>query len=344
MYQVSILVPVYGVEKYIERCARSLFEQTYDNLEYIFVDDCTEDKSIEILKRVMEDFPARKEQVHILHHERNRGLAAARNTALDAATSPFVSHVDSDDYLDRNAIRLLVEKQVETGADIVSGNYYTINRNGFKESFNINYYDKHSMLLKVFDRRSPSRFVWGRLIRLTLYNDHQIRAKEGINNGEDWQQTPILVYYADTIAKIDNSIYYYDRTNEHSYTSESRNNQNTELWIQSMESINIMESFFLEHGCEFKEEAHRLAIYGWDNILRLSATYRKKDLFNEVKKKILTCYADCLDEIGWGNNLNRYYRCNYTIFGCCCRLYDYCRKLLMPQSRKICADPCDCWR
>ena len=55
MYLVSILVPVYGVEKYIERCARSLFEQTYDNLEYIFVDDCSPDSSIAILKRVMED-------------------------------------------------------------------------------------------------------------------------------------------------------------------------------------------------------------------------------------------------------------------------------------------------
>ena len=89
MYLVSILVPVYGVEKYIERCARSLFEQTYENLEYIFVDDCTPDKSIEILKRVIEDYPNRKNQVRIIHHEHNRGLAAARNTALDAATSEF---------------------------------------------------------------------------------------------------------------------------------------------------------------------------------------------------------------------------------------------------------------
>ena len=100
MYQVSILVPVYGVEKYIERCARSLFEQTYENLEYIFVNDCTPDKSMEILMRVMEDYPNRKGNVRIFHHEHNRGLSAARNTALDAATSPFVTHVDSDDYLD----------------------------------------------------------------------------------------------------------------------------------------------------------------------------------------------------------------------------------------------------
>ncbi len=65
MYQVSVLVPVYRVDRFIERCARSLFEQTYDNLEYIFVDDCSPDNSIAILRRVMEDYPERKGQVRM---------------------------------------------------------------------------------------------------------------------------------------------------------------------------------------------------------------------------------------------------------------------------------------
>lgn len=85
-YTVSILVPVYGVEKYIERCARSIFEQTYRNLDIVFVDDCSPDKSIEILKRVLEDCPKRKAQTRIIRHEQNRGLAAARNTVVAAAT------------------------------------------------------------------------------------------------------------------------------------------------------------------------------------------------------------------------------------------------------------------
>ena len=159
MYLVSILVPVYGVEKYIERCARSLFEQTYNNLEYIFVDDCTPDNSIAILKRVMEEYPMRKGQVRILRHERNRGIAAARNTALDAAQGSFLSHVDSDDYLARDAIRLLVNKQVETGADIVTGIFSIITHKGIQQSYRIDYNDKHSMLLKVFDIHAANRFV-----------------------------------------------------------------------------------------------------------------------------------------------------------------------------------------
>ena len=79
-YLVSICVPVYGVETYIEQCAISLFEQTYQNIEYIFVNDCTPDKSIEILKSVINRYPNKKSSIHILSHEKNKGLGAARNS------------------------------------------------------------------------------------------------------------------------------------------------------------------------------------------------------------------------------------------------------------------------
>lgn len=118
-YTVSILVPVYSVEKYIERCARSIFEQTYQNLDIVFVDDCTPDKSIEILRRVLDDYPERKAQTRIIRHEHNQGLAAARNTAVAAATGTFLTHVDSDDWLELDAVEELVKKQVETGVAFV---------------------------------------------------------------------------------------------------------------------------------------------------------------------------------------------------------------------------------
>ena len=118
---VTILIPVYGVEKYIERCARSLFEQTYRDIEYLFIDDCTPDKSIDILKNVMAHYPERASHVTIIRHDVNRGLAAARNSAVANCKTEWVLHVDSDDWLERNAVELLVNKQEETGADIVSG-------------------------------------------------------------------------------------------------------------------------------------------------------------------------------------------------------------------------------
>ena len=78
MPKVSVIVTVYGVERYIERCARSLFEQTLDDMEYIFVDDCSKDSSISVLENVITQYPLRKGQVRIVHHEQNKGVSRAR--------------------------------------------------------------------------------------------------------------------------------------------------------------------------------------------------------------------------------------------------------------------------
>ena len=117
--KVSICVPVYGVEKHIERCAKSLFEQTMkDDIEFIFVNDCTPDKSIEILEKVLAEYPSRKNQVKIIHHEQNKGLTGARNTALLNATGDYIIHCDSDDWIDADFCRRLYEVAVENQADV----------------------------------------------------------------------------------------------------------------------------------------------------------------------------------------------------------------------------------
>ena len=101
---VSVAVPVYAVERYIDRCARSLFEQTYDALEFVFVDDVSPDASIEILSSLVKEYPARAAAVKMVRHPVNRGLSAARNTALEHCAGEFITHVDSDDYLEPDAI------------------------------------------------------------------------------------------------------------------------------------------------------------------------------------------------------------------------------------------------
>lgn len=326
MYQVSILVPIYGVEKYIERCARSLFEQTYENLEYIFVDDCTPDKSMEILLRVMEDYPNRKGQVRIIRHEHNRGLAAARNTALDAATSPFITHVDSDDYLALDAIQLLVAKQVETDADIVSGNYFVIESNGTRKAVEPDYADQHDMMRKVISPHFRNYAIWHRLIRLSLYNDNHIRALEGVDYNEDLQQFIPLLYYAKIIAKINEHIYFYDRTNTDSYVSNLLSNN--ESWLQSIASILYVDDFFSNTIQEYKNLSHQAAIRFLKMRMSIAAKHRKKFFFETIKRIISSDYADCFDAIGWDNPLVRAFMCNYTLNGVYRRSFAHCQQIV----------------
>ena len=96
--KVSILVPVYKVENFIDKCANSLFVQKYENIEYIFIDDCTPDDSIFRLQKVIEKYPHC--DVHVIKHKSNQGLSSARNTGVQHAKGEYIMHVDSDDYLD----------------------------------------------------------------------------------------------------------------------------------------------------------------------------------------------------------------------------------------------------
>lgn len=214
--KVSILVPVYGVEKYIERCAISLFEQTYLNIEYIFVNDCTKDKSIDILKSVAEKYPQRKKQMRLIEHEYNRGLAAARNTAVDAANGDYVLHIDSDDFIEKETVRLLVEEAMRTDSDIVTGGYRVLKNKRIHE-----YLPKHIAANEIFNEileRNIPVFIWGRLIKCSLYKDNCIKVEEGANMGEDYQAITRLCFYAKKISFVDKILVNYDCENQGSYT------------------------------------------------------------------------------------------------------------------------------
>lgn len=246
--KISIIVPVYGVEKYIARCADSLFKQSYKNIEYIFVNDCTKDKSISILQEILKCFPDRMQQVKIINHERNRGLAAARNTGIAAATSDFVMHVDSDDYVDERIVEKAILKQKEQDADIVSCNARKMYRDYTEQMVHKHYASASEQCLDVL-RRKGQVCIWGRLIRLSLYRKYNITVEEGVNMGEDYQVIGRLVYYSKKTDVIDECLYYYDCSNENSYSNKFSLEKNRQSW----HSFDIVKKFFLPVGNQYAE-------------------------------------------------------------------------------------------
>ena len=106
--KVTVLVPIYGVERYIRRCVRTLLEQTMnEDVEFIFVNDCTKDRSMDILMDLLKQYPTRQSQVRIVNHKENMGLAAARITALNLAKGEYVINVDSDDYFEKDMLECM---------------------------------------------------------------------------------------------------------------------------------------------------------------------------------------------------------------------------------------------
>lgn len=170
MPKVSVIVPVYGVEKYIERCARSLFEQTLDDIEYIFIDDCTKDASIDVLNRVLVEYPQRKPQVLVHRMEHNSGTSLARKKGMEIATGEYVIHCDSDDWVDTDMYRAMYEKAVEENADMVICDYcYTDGKSrtvsiGIPNNDTRQYWER----MIIYGKWA----LWNRLVRRSVYMDN----------------------------------------------------------------------------------------------------------------------------------------------------------------------------
>ncbi|MCO4542854.1 Exopolysaccharide biosynthesis transcriptional activator EpsA [Streptococcus infantarius subsp. infantarius] len=123
MEKISVIVPVYNVESYLERCINSLLNQTYSNLEIILIDDGSTDRS----GQICDQYKNRDEFVVI--HKENAGLGMARNTGLDVATGKYIIFVDSDDYIDNNMIQSLYEEIQKTSSDTCIGGFKRVYAN-----------------------------------------------------------------------------------------------------------------------------------------------------------------------------------------------------------------------
>lgn len=133
MPKVSFVISVYNVAPYIERACRCLFEQTLDDLEFVFVDDASPDESMAIMWRVLEEYPNRKPQVKVITHHTNMGVAIANRDSYLASTGEYALLVDPDDFFDTRMAELMYNRAVETDADIVmcNANYETANNKSF---------------------------------------------------------------------------------------------------------------------------------------------------------------------------------------------------------------------
>lgn len=223
---ISVIVPFYGVEKYIARCAESLMCQTLeDDIEFIFVNDATKDFSIDVLNKVLSKYPNRKEQVTILCHEINKGLPAARNTGLAVAKGKYIYHCDSDDYLEKDALEVLYRKAEENDSDIVWGDFYEIMTDGIRYKKQPEYYTPLDSVKGMLTGNMDYN-VWNKLIRRELYSVNNILFPAGYAMGEDL--TMIMLFSnALKIDYVQKPIYYYDRTNPSAMTySMSEEKQN----------------------------------------------------------------------------------------------------------------------
>ncbi|MCI8567218.1 MAG: glycosyltransferase family 2 protein [Lachnospiraceae bacterium] len=180
---ISIIIPVYNIEAYLEKCLDSVMAQTYENLEVIVVDDASTDAS----GRICDLYARRDQRFLVVHFTKNHGVSHARNTGLDRARGSFIAFVDSDDFVERNMIETLYANLIKNRADVSIGG---VKREGFIRYKYVNPYQ--NALSGVSSARQAMEFmirvqfcvsVWGKLFTREILGD--TRFAEKIHCGED---------------------------------------------------------------------------------------------------------------------------------------------------------------
>lgn len=210
---VSIIIPAYNVENYIDRCLESTLAQTYENIEVIVVDDGSKDSTWSHIKAFM----ARDERVRGFHRD-NAGVSASRNFALSQAAGEYIQFVDADDYLEQKAVETLVKALEENHADWVNCQYQRVDeRNNKLENYNFTKGLKHTdteeakfdfiknVLLEYF----VGFEVWNKLFKASIIKNNKLHFDENCHLGEDLAFNICYCFYADSIMCIEDRLYNY---------------------------------------------------------------------------------------------------------------------------------------
>ncbi len=274
---ISVIIPIYGTEKYLDKCICSVRQQTFQNIEIICVDDCSPDNSYKIVeKHIKQD-----KRVKLIRHEKNLGLGGARNTAISESLGEYIASVDSDDVMLSNMLEVLWENTNKKKVDIVCCGFNCVNERDEILS-HVEYVEKqvknHKNNIDIFSLLNPA--FWNKLWRRSLY----------INNGiyfpthdyyEDMSTTPRILAKAKSIKVIKDRLYNYLIRPE-SITG-SYGSKHILDYIKGFETL----FDFLERENLYSHYEKEFNAYIEKNIIFHSKSILSSDLYVEDKKQYL---------------------------------------------------------
>ena len=286
MLNLSIIIPVYNVEAYIEECLASVVAQSdaKANIECIIVDDCSPDGSMDIVRRFVDNYQGTI-QFRLLRHEVNRGISAARNTGVDAATGDYVFFIDSDDYLMEHGLKTLIDGlMANPDADVVLGNSLFLGKNPYikrKEPF---------LLLSQKERLSAlvvnlvPNIAWNQLVRRNVLIDHRIFFKEGIIF-EDVLWSYEMMAVAQKVLVLPQITYYY-RSNANSIMHTRWMNFGRTIYCWEVVMMTILEKKNNIRGCLLVNIFSRL-LEIQDMINKYGCTEEDLQAFHRLRSRLL---------------------------------------------------------
>ena len=221
-YRISLIVPIYGVEKYIAKFAVSALDQTYQDLQFIFVNDGTKDRSMEILRDLIANRYAHLQSRIVIIDKENGGLPSARKAGLDVAEGEYVLFADSDDWMETDAVEKVMAKADETHADII---YFDLikeygNRTSYKREREYTGATKDDFIVNIFNYKSFGYTVT-KCFKRRLYTENVIYfPKLGMH--EDIYLMSQIIFHAKSLVHIPEALYHYRKDNPDSFCAQDR--------------------------------------------------------------------------------------------------------------------------
>lgn len=201
--KVSVIVPIYHSEKYLERCCRSLFEQTLDEIEFLLILDGTSDEADLIIERLGKEYPHRKEWITIIRHSQNQGVSCCRQEGIERSRGDYLFFCDSDDWMESVALASLYNLAVSDNNDLVYADYVRHYEQTGKEV----YYSSSHVTQGVISSMDGTLF--NKLIRRELISENHLSFPTAINWGEDLCMSVMLQILARKICYLPQCFYHY---------------------------------------------------------------------------------------------------------------------------------------
>ena len=300
--KVSIVVPIYNVEKYLCRCVDSLLSQSYQNIEVILVDDGSSDSSGKIADAYAEEHA----NVTVIHKE-NAGVSLARNTGIMAASGDYIYFADSDDWVASDAVEKMIDAVLQDHADLVMTGYYLEYPNeGYTVEFDIPdkqvFSEKQQLPDAILEMEKHNfNVLWNKLFKTAIIRENQLQFTKALSTGEDLLFICQYMMCEPSVALIPGKTYHYMRQDEDSLAGKYRK----DLYTQTLMCIQAREMMYTHFDMTEQRYQQRYAVtfvqYVFTcipNLYKPKGKLSRKERKAELRKILNTPQlGDCLKMI-----------------------------------------------